>query len=113
MSFATDPPSRILSRLQISHKGQKHAIKAPALAADLGISDREVREIIHDLRVTGEPICSGAHGFYWPVSREDAGPCIAWIASRFQQMRASYEGYMRGLDREFGQSSLFDEEVSA
>jgi hypothetical protein len=44
--------------------------KTSAISGKL-VSGREVRQIVHNLRISGQPICSGPAGFYWPDSLQD------------------------------------------
>ncbi len=59
------------------HIGADWAISAAGLAskasAFLGVAvdSRQVRQVIHDLRASGQPICSGPAGFYWPEALQD------------------------------------------
>jgi hypothetical protein len=61
--------------------GTERAISVDRLAADASIfygntlNEREVRQIVHDLRFSGEPICSGPSGFYWPDTLQDVLVC--------------------------------------
>ena len=99
----------ILRYLQMSHTGHNRAVKASTLAAHFGENERVVRDAIHELRAQHYPVCSDVAGFWWPTSREDAGPGIHWIVARFKPLREAYDGFMAGLDREFGEPSLFDQ----
>jgi hypothetical protein len=57
--------------------GVINAISAADLASkasafyNVEITGREIRQVVHDLRISGQPICSGSNGFYWPDSLQD------------------------------------------
>jgi hypothetical protein len=59
------------------HTGSNEAISAADLAGKAsaflgdGVDGREVRKAIHDLRMAGNPVCSGPVGFYWPTALQD------------------------------------------
>jgi len=59
------------------HVGTEQATPAEALAAkatafyNVSISGREIRQVIHDLRMAGQPVCSGPAGFFWPIALQD------------------------------------------
>jgi hypothetical protein len=63
-----------------SHVGEAEAISSESLAlwlktagfANVPDLQRKVRDIIHDLRQEGTPICSRAgKGYFWPASLEE------------------------------------------
>jgi len=71
-----DPNSYVLALLR-ERVGVDQAISAADLAAKAtayygdAIGEREVRQIVHDLRLEGQPICSSGDGFFWPASLQD------------------------------------------
>jgi hypothetical protein len=64
------------------HTGAENAIAAADLAERvttfLGepVSEREIRQAIHDLRHVEKPVCSGATGFFWPACLQDVLACV-------------------------------------
>ena len=66
----------ILALLQ-ERVGSDQAIPAETLAAkatdfyNVSVTGREIRQAVHDLRMAGQPICSGSGGFFWPVCLQD------------------------------------------
>lgn len=62
--------------------------------------------MISELRRQRIPICSIHEGYYWPTSREDAVPGMAFITQMFQPLRAANDGFFAGLDETFGQDQL-------
>jgi hypothetical protein len=56
---------RILWLLKTVCSGRGSASKSGELTGMTGIDDREVREIIRELRREGHPIGSGPRGFWW------------------------------------------------
>jgi hypothetical protein len=69
--------SLILSLLRERGAGADSAISAENLAGKASsflnesVNGRQVRQVIHDLRISGQPICSGQNGFYWPASLQE------------------------------------------
>lgn len=61
--------------------GPESAISADRLAREASvflrssIDNRTIRATIHDLRLSGQPICSGPTGFFWPSSLNDVLVC--------------------------------------
>jgi len=76
----TDLDSYVLALLR-KRVGTDRAISVDKLAAEASvfygnaINEREVRQIVHDLRFSGQPICSGPSGFYWPDTLQDVLDC--------------------------------------
>lgn len=107
----TEPGSlerKVATRLLDWHFGRNRAVKSPDLAAYLQSSERIIRDTIHHLRVVGLPVQSSERGFWWPASREDAVPGMAWMLKRFNPMRLAFEGTKSGLELLYGPPSLFD-----
>jgi hypothetical protein len=63
------------------HIGSTEAIGAMDLALKVSaysgetVDSRQVRQAVHDLRISGQPVCSGAGGFFWPASLQDVLVC--------------------------------------
>jgi len=63
------------------HTGQQNAITAADLAAKAStfeerpVDGREVRLVVHSLRLLSQPLCSGPAGFFWPASLSDVLNC--------------------------------------
>ena len=51
--------------------GKDNAISRYDLRTKLGMSDRKMREVIHDAKVAGYLICSTSRGYYIPDDIED------------------------------------------
>jgi len=99
-------PRDILFHLKAHHAGQLNAVSAKALSEHFGIRERGIREMISELRRQHVPICSIHAGYYFPLSREDAAPGMAFISQMFRPLRAANDGFFAGLDEYFGQDQL-------
>jgi hypothetical protein len=59
------------------HTGSGQAISAADIAGRASaffgepIDGRMVRQAVHDLRMAGQPVCSGPAGFFWPIALQD------------------------------------------
>lgn len=95
-----DPRQRILQVLQ-GRPGRENAVTAKRLAVMVGISERDVRQTIQELRRQGYPVASGVHkpyGFYWPQSAEEAQECQRHLYSRIRELWAT----AKALEKAFG-----------
>ena len=103
---------RLKAILRSDHHGRENPATAAALASELDIPERHIRKVVSEMRAKRIPICSGPEGFWYPTSWEDAGVTIGWIVGRFQSIRRSYEGFLGGMNDEFGGPTLFDQNPS-
>ena len=56
----------VLSLLFMQCQGSENAVKSGEITGMTGLPDREIRDIIRDLRLEGHPIGSSpARGFWW------------------------------------------------
>lgn len=71
-------------------QGRKNAMTAQSLARLTGLPEREVRQIISDLRDVGHPIASAVNpprGYYIPKTIEEAKECQRHMHSRVRQIK--------------------------
>lgn len=83
-------------------KGREFAITAKQLGSIIGMSEREVRAEVSNLRRRGYPIASATrppYGFFVPVSVEEARECQAQLYSRMREIGIT----ARALDHAFGE----------
>ena len=100
-------PQRLIWLLKSRRAETGKPVPGQYIATFFSVSDtKRVRECVHQMRRDGVPVCSDSEGYWYPVSREDAAAAMRHLTSLFQPLRESYEGFLRGLDREFGQDEL-------
>lgn len=103
-------PQRLIWLLRVRRAETDKPVSGQYIADFFGVSEtKRVRECVHEMRRQGIPICSSDKGYWYPVSREDAAIAIKHLTSLFQPLRESYNGFIAGLDREFGQEDLFSQ----
>lgn len=111
----TDKHTAVL-QLILRCKGRQRAISAKQLSKQTGLSDREVRAVVADLRREEYPIASAVnkpYGFFIPENRAEAQECQSHIYARMREIGIT----ARALDRAFGEHlpgrqmimSLFEE----
>lgn len=115
----TDKHTAVL-QLIFRCKGRQRAISAKQLSRLTGLSDREVRAVVADLRREEYPIASAVnkpYGFFIPETLDEARECQSHIYARMREIGIT----ARALDRAFGEHipgkqmvlSLFDGGESA
>jgi hypothetical protein len=65
------------------------------LAAQLQITNRELRSAVNELRCGGHPICSDESGYYYAADEAELSASIRQLGSRISRIAMA----KRGLDR--------------
>lgn len=92
----------LLQWLQKWAKGRERAAKAWELAQALGVSTRQVRAAVHDLRRAGHPIASAVEpptGFYLPTTVEEADACSRHLWARVRETAEVARAFDRAAAR--------------
>lgn len=74
--------NKITSLLYLHCQGRDNSIKSGEITAMTMIPDREIREIIRELRKEGHPIGSGEKGYWWIVDSGELKKTMANLKSR-------------------------------
>jgi hypothetical protein len=97
-------------RIIQAHQGRANAITAPALTAAvreaLGtyVSERDVRDVISNLRKRCHPIASSVRepfGYFWPTTELEAHEVMGHFYSRMREISALARGVEHGLQEMF------------
>ena len=86
---------RVLKRLKDYHTGQENAVSGPELSKSLGISNRELRQRINNLRQSEHPICSGDNGYFYARTNEELRRTIQQLTSRIRNIDEAKQGLIR------------------
>ena len=89
---------KILNYLKRRHRGQSNAIKSPALEARFGISGRELREVVNELRCRGYPVCSDDSGYYYASNEAELTATIRQLNSRISKIAMARNGLVRAME---------------
>lgn len=79
----------ILRYLRLHARGRAQAVSAKRLALAVGVNERAVREIIHDLREAGRLIASTVEqpaGYYFPGTKAEADICSRHLWARVREI---------------------------
>ena len=107
-------PQALMRFLQTNAHGRDRAKTVAWLADQYGVGGKCVREIIHDLRLAGHLIGSGASGIYVPRSRGEAVAGFGHLVKRVRSVAEVYESQRSAVDRAFpSQPGLFDQPLPA
>jgi hypothetical protein len=78
-----------MSFLQANHRGRKNSIMARYLK-NFGTKDREIRKLVHLLRVQGYPIGSYSKGYYYATTTDEIHDTLNFIVNGHKM--EAYEG---------------------
>ena len=104
----------MILRLTTWHQGREKGISAARLAGALGLSEREIRKAVSNLREEGSPICAHPkHGYFYPVSQEEIEETCEYLHKRSlhslrlesQMRRISLPALMGQLQLEFTEAA--------
>ena len=90
--------NQLLEYLQRRCLGRENAISGKRLRKMLRVRDVGLRNMVHNLRVDGVPICSDRTGYFYPAN---AWEVIATIG-HLRRMRDGVEESIRGLEKATG-----------
>lgn len=97
---------KIMQYLESHCTGRNHAINAERLAFELGmIEKRMLRQLIHELRESGECILSVSQkpgGYFMPADPSEIEAGTREFVSRTIELRKAGKGIRQGLERRFG-----------
>ena len=78
----------VLNRLYYHFRGRKNAVKGKDLKDVFGLSNREVRRIVSELRSHGYPICSNTvDGYFFAINLIDVAETILDYTGRIKEMQ--------------------------
>ena len=92
---------KVLRYLKRKAVGRKNAIRARDLARILGMPERNVRAVIHELRCLGAPVGSAVEpptGFYIPADREEADVCSRHLWARVAEIARVARAFDRAAE---------------
>jgi hypothetical protein len=73
--------ANLLSILQ-KLKGEENAVTSEVLANSLCTNQREVLQMVSELRENSFPICASNQGLYYPASDDEIKRCVQRLKSR-------------------------------
>lgn len=85
--------------LQFLKDREDQYVKSPVIESHFGIVGATVRSIIHDLRVAGNPIVSGYHGYSYTEDMDELNHSINNLNSRKNNIHEAEIGLRRARRR--------------
>lgn len=84
--------------LKLQAVGRENAVRARELAHAVGMPERTVRAVVHELRCLGVPVGSAVEpptGFYVPADREEADACSRHLWARVAEIAQAARSFDR------------------
>ena len=82
----------ILIYLQGRHTGAENAARSARIKYLFGIKGTQVRQAVNRLRCNGQPVCSGANGYYYAKNRDEINSTITRLLGRARKISAAARG---------------------
>lgn len=86
--------------------GKENAISASELAIKVGTTERKLREVITEERVSGTVICSSMNGYYLPANRNEIVEFCHFMEKRAKHSFAAIQSARRALGIPEGQQTF-------
>ena len=82
------------------HKTEETAIKARELRVLFNLGEKQVRNVVGELRNEGRPICSSSYGYWYSNNPEDIEKTIHRLNAQVENMNIAIAGLERILQEE-------------
>lgn len=76
----------------IKERNINEPIKMGEIASRYGISDRLVRDVIHELRLEGNPVCGDSKGYFWPKYKNEWDRTAQRLGSYVKRLQEVIDG---------------------
>ena len=76
----------------IKERNINEPIKMGEIASRYGISDRLVRDVIHELRLEGNPVCGDSKGYFWRKYRNEWDRTAQRLGSYVKRLQEVIDG---------------------
>ena len=88
---------QILEYLKDFHTTESGAIKSRELRTLFNLTDKQVRNLVSQLRQDGEPVCSSFYGYWYSTDPEDIEKTLHRLEAQVENMIISVKGLKRAL----------------
>lgn len=90
--------SDIVAYLRDYHNTEFTAIKGRDLCTLFNLHSKQIRNIVGELRQSGEPICSSNCGYWYSTNVEDLDRTIGRLSAQVKNMNLSVDGLYRARE---------------
>lgn len=87
----------MLEYLKEFHKAENCAVKGRELRSLFNLTDKQVRNVVSQLRQDGKPVCSSSYGYWYSEDPDDIGRTIHRLDAQVENMSISIIGLRKAL----------------
>ena len=87
----------MLEYLKEHHTTESKALKSRDLRTLFNLTDKQVRNIVTQLRQDGEPVCSSSYGYWYSEDPADIEKTIHRLDAQVRNMNISITGLRKAL----------------
>ncbi len=95
-----DTGNEMAEYLKEHHTSENNAIKARDLRALFNLGEKQVRNVVGELRNDEKPICSSSYGYWYSKDPEDIKKTIHRLNAQVENMNIAIAGLKRILQDE-------------
>lgn len=88
---------QLLDYLKDYHNKESRAVKGRDLRSLFNLTDKQVRNVVSQLRQEGEPVCSSSYGYWYSTDPEDIEKTIHRLYAQVENMNISITGLKKAL----------------
>ena len=87
----------MLDYLKDYHTKEAKALKSRDLRTLFNLTDKQVRNVVTQLRQEGKPVCSSSYGYWYSEDPEDIEKTIHRLDAQVKNMNISINGLRKAL----------------
>ena len=87
----------LVEYLQEYHTKERLAVKGRELCTLFNLTDKQVRNVVSELRQEGEPVCSSSYGYWYSRDPEDIEKTLHRLEAQVTNMNISIKGLVKAL----------------
>ena len=88
---------QMLEYLSEYHNTEKDAIKSRDLRKLFNLTDKQVRNVVSQLRQDGKPVCSSSYGYWYSTDPDDIEKTLHRLEAQVENMNNSITGLKKVL----------------
>ena len=93
---------QMLEYLRDHHRTEGEAVKNRDLRSLFNLTDKQVRNVVSQLRQEGEPVCSSSYGYWYSTDPEDIEKTLHRLEAQVENMFISITGLRKALKGDKG-----------
>lgn len=88
---------QMLEYLKYYHTTESEAVNGRDLRSIFNLTDKQVRNVVSQLRQEGEPVCSSSYGYWYSTDPADIQRTLHRLEAQVENMNISIKGLRKAL----------------